>query len=986
MSAPFPLPVLNPDPRQAPSRGVGGDSGDEGREFSGAAASPPEGFARREFLQVAGASLAALGLSGCWKTPAETIVAYGHRPPELTPGNALHYATAWTLNGETVGLLVKAREGRPIKVEGNPDHPESLGSTGVLEQAAMLQLYDVGRARRFVLDGQPSDFVSTLKALVALAKTHEVDGGRRLRFLLEPGASPLLTQLRQRITRRFPNTRIDAYSAISRDAEEEGAELAFGRRVSFVPRLRRAQVVVSLERDFLAALPGSVRACRDFAEAREPGPGMNRLYVTEGTMSVTGGFADHRLRLRPSSIPEVALALANQLAKATGNPSLQALSLRPPVGLTEFAQRWATAAARDLARHPGAGVVLVGLGQPAWVHALAHALNEALGGRGRTVDLYEPACVDARTGPAVLARLAQEIDQGQVDTLVVTSHNPAFSAPADLDFATALAKVRRAVYWAHHEEETAAACRTLLPAAHFLECWGDARASAGTASIIQPLIDPLLGGVSEADVLAPFAGVADASTHDLVKALWRDRVKAGADLQPAWEDWLARGNVPGTAGSPLAAALQWGPLTQALQQEPPPPADGLELHFTTDPKVFDGRFASNAWLQELPDPVTKVSWDNAVRVSPATAKRLGIEPDDRLRLDASGRSLEAVAYVLPGQADDVLTLPLGFGGRTSHYGEDQIAGFNAYALRRAASWDTSLSVSRLGDTTPLANTQHHGRMEGRPLALEKTLADFTAHPDALESMRGPPEHLYFQAPKTPGEYQWALTIDLNRCTGCSACVVACQAENNIPCVGKAQVANGREMHWLRLDRYFTGDLENPGMIVQPMACQHCEAAPCEYVCPVNATVHSDEGLNEMVYNRCVGTRYCSNNCPYKVRRFNFLDYHPQMPALSQMLQNPDVTVRARGVMEKCSYCVQRIERARIDTRIAHREIADGEVLTACQQACPTRAITFGTLTDPDAQVSRLRASPRRYDVLGELGTRPRTGYLVRIKNPNPELA
>ena len=979
----YPLPVLQDGASQA-TRGL--DAPEAEGEFSPHAAVPPEGFERREFLRIAAASLAAAGLAGCWKTPEERIIAYGNRPPELTPGNALHYATAWTLDGHAMGLLVTAREGRPIKIEGNPDHPSSRGATSAIDQAALLQLYDDNRAKRFRLRRATSEFKTVLQTLHVLARAHESDRGARLRFLLEPGASPLLTHLRERIQGRFPRTRIDAWSPISEEAAFAGAELAFGRPLAAAPELKLAKVVVSIDHDFLGSLPGCVRLARDFAERREPGPEMNRLYVAEATLTVTGGFADHRLRMKPSSLPELALALAAEVAHETGQAALAA-AVRPSRGLDEYQRKWVRAAAKDLAKNRGQAVVLVGRGQPAWVHALAHGINEALGAHGQTVRLFEPATDDVRSGPTVLKRLADEAAAGELGTLVVTAHNPVFTAPADIDFGAALDRIPETIYWAHFEEETSRRCASVLPAAHFLESWGDARAFDGTASIIQPLIQPLFGGVTEADVLSPFAGLAGPSTHDLLKSFWQERAHGHGDFQPTWEDWLAKGLVPDTARTPEKATPRFDAIAAAVKSAPPPREGALELQFLPDAKVLDGRFAMNAWLQELPDPVTKNSWDNALLVSPATAGALGIYRGQAVELTHRGAKLTAVTYQLPGQPDGVLTLSLGYGGITSEHDEGQVAGVNAYRLRHSdAPWsDAEPKVRPLQSWPMVANTQHHGTMEGREIALEKTADDFHAHPDALVDKAKVPEHLYFQDPEIPGQYQWAMTVDLNRCTGCSACVIACQAENNIPCVGKAAVNNGREMHWLRIDRYFTGALDDPGMITQPMLCQHCEAAPCEYVCPVNATVHSDEGLNEMVYNRCVGTRYCSNNCPYKVRRFNFVDYHRQMPEVTQMLQNPDVTVRARGVMEKCSYCVQRIERARIRTRIEGREIHDGEVVTACAQACPTQAITFGTLTDAKAKVVELRASKRRYDVLSDLGTRPRTGYLLRIKNPNPEL-
>jgi molybdopterin-containing oxidoreductase family iron-sulfur binding subunit len=576
---------------------------------------------------------------------------------------------------------------------------------------------------------------------------------------------------------------------------------------------------------------------------------------------------------------------------------------------------------------------------------------------------------------------------------VITARNPVYNAPADLDFAARLASVPNSIYHGLYEDETWATVAWAIPAAHPLETWSDARAHDGTISIAQPLIAPLFNGLPELELMASFVGITDKSAYQILKEFWIEKGPANG-FEQSWERWLADGFIRDTAFSAVQATLRPDALASAIrdwavqsQSQTESAADSLELSFVGDYKVYDGRFANNAWLQELPDPITKLTWDNAALISSATARRLGLEHGDVVLLQCHGRQLEAPVFILPGHADDTMSLPLGY-GRSGSENVARGVGFSAYALRRSsAPWfDKGLRVKKQQRKHKFAVTHDHWSIEGRELAIESTLEQFQKNPGALDALRGPTETLYKQVSYDKEQYKWAMAIDLSRCTGCSACVIACQAENNIPVVGKVNVLKNREMHWLRIDRYFSGTVEDPGVITQPVACVHCEKAPCEYVCPVNATVHSDEGLNEMVYNRCVGTRYCSNNCPYKVRRFNYLHYNQNRPKTERMLMNPDVTVRARGVMEKCTYCVQRIERTRIQTRIEDRAIREGELTPACAQACPGQAITFGSLNDPDSAVGRLHRDPRRYDLLHELGTQPRTAYLARIKNPNPELA
>ncbi|RKH42010.1 4Fe-4S dicluster domain-containing protein [Corallococcus sp. AB050B] len=958
-----------------------GGPGDEAvsREHPPGAMLPPEGVARRTFLQLAAASLAAAGFSGCFRQPPEKILPYSTPPEGLTPGVPLHFATGLEWNGRTVGLVVESHEGRPTKVEGNPLHPASLGAAGVFEQAALLGLYDPARAKTARLQGVEAAWSTVRDALRERARRE--DGGAGLRFLVEPTGSPLVQALYARIQQRFPSARIIPCGVGVADGRREGTRLAYGRVLDVVHDVGRA-VVVAVDDDFLATTqPGNLRAARDFVSARKP-EAMNRLWVAESTLTLTGGFADERLRMRPSQGVALMLALAAEVGKGTGGSTLASglASLRVPTpALTDAQRAWVRGAARDLLAHRGQGRVTVGPGQPPLVHALAFAMDEALGNAPR---LIEPVAF-----PEAMGQLPGELLDGRVDTLIITAWNPAWTEAVDSGFTRDLERVPFRLYHGLHEDETAALCPTFVPATHPFESWRDGRAPDGTASVLQPLIAPLFpGAVSEVELLSVFAGLDSQSPYDLLKSLWRERTASPPDFEARWEAWLADGVIPGTQSAPARAVLDEAAVLKAAREVPEPKApEGLELALVLDSRLYDGRFAGNAWLQELPDPVTKLTWDNAALLSPATARALKLEKGDVARIEVQGKALEVPVLVLPGQPDDTVTLALGHGReRVGPVGQG--VGVNAYTLRSSslASGGGITNITRTGRHHALALTQEHWSMEGRQLALQFTQASFLAKPQALESLQEKPERLYPpNALLKSDRHQWAMAIDLHRCTGCSACMVACQAENNVPVVGRDGVLRSREMHWLRIDRYFLGDPDDPGFITQPVACVHCEAAPCEYVCPVNATVHSDEGLNQMVYNRCIGTRYCSNNCPYKVRRFNYLEYQRREP-LTQLRQNPDVTVRSRGVMEKCTYCVQRIERARTVARSAQRDVREGEVRTACQQACPTEAITFGDLRAPDSRVRREHEDPRHYKLLNSLGTQPRTVHLVRLKNPAPK--
>jgi Fe-S-cluster-containing dehydrogenase component len=972
-----------------------------GDEFPPGHFDVPTGFERRDFLQLMGASIALAGITACTEKPVERVLAYTRAPEGLAPGNPLHYATAYERDGIGAGLVVTSWEGRPTKVEGNPSHPGSKGATGPAEQALLLQLYDPSRARVLKERSLGRSWRSFREAMNLRAASWNADGGASLRFLVEPSGSPTVRALRQEILQRFPQARIFPYSAAPRDNVYEGTRLTFGAPLEPQLDVERADIILSFDADFLEARSENLAANRGFAarrDLRHPA-GMNRLYVVEPRMSITGGMADHRLRARSSDIEGLAVAVAAELGKSV--PALAGFA--PPTGLPAATQAWVKAVAKDLAAHAGRSLVVVGERQTPLSHAVGHAINAGLQNVGTTVRFTEPV-VDTVSGRASWQPLIDDLRAGRVDTLVMTCGNPISSAPPDVGLAALLKRVPNVVYLGYYDDETGRAANWFIPRAHPFESWGDVRALDGTASIVQPLIAPLYAGLTEIEVLEAFVDRGERKPYDAVRATWRARGMA-ADFDVAWETWLSSGVIPGTRSPVVSPVLRSGAVAQMAAAVKPAPA-GLELNVVTDYKVFDGRFSQNAWLQELPDPVTKVVWDNVALISEATAAKLGVKPydpvgkeTDLLTLSIDGRSVQAPVFIQPGCADDTVTVPLGYGKQIVelYFEADapRVVGFDAGALRSgAAPWfRTGLQATRTGQRYSLVTTQTQNTALGLPVALMQTVEEFQKAPEAVDYRR-PTAKLKGRAlpnvqkpvDYSEQQYKWGMSVDMSRCTGCNACVVACQAENNIPVVGKYQVGRGRAMQWIRLDRYYSGDPANPEVVQQPMLCQHCEAAPCEYVCPVNATVHSDEGLNDMVYNRCIGTRYCSNNCPYKIRHFNYLHWTAQRSQVERMIYNPDVTVRARGVMEKCTYCVQRIERARIVSRLENRTILESELVTACQQACPTEAIVFGSLNDPKSRVTQLHEDPRRFDVLHELNTRPRTAYLTKIKNPNPELA
>ena len=948
------------------------------REFPRQASEWRDPVSRRNFLQLMGASLALAGLSACTKQPAESIVPYVRAPEEIVPGNPLLYATAMTLGSAATPLLVESNMGRPTKVEGNPLHPASLGATDIYAQASVLTLYDPDRSQTLLYLGEVRPWGAFLGGVRGAIVAQRSLLGAGLRFLTETVVSPALADQLRRILRQYPQAKWHQYDPINHDNAHTGAKLAFGEVVDAHYRLDQADVIVSLDADFLSSgCPGFVRYARDFASRRKLEGGkseMSRMYVVESTPSNTGAKADHRMALRAAEVE----GFAGELAGALGIGDL---------GITGSPKnpyyKWIAAVARDLQAHRGASVVLAGDGQPPAVHALAHAMNQALGNVGKTVVYTESIEADSVNQTDSLRDLVQDLAAGKVDLLVILGGNPVYNAPADLNFDDNISRAGLRVRLGLYEDETSALCQWHVPEAHYLESWGDTRAYDGTVSIQQPLIAPLYGGKSAHEILGAFTDEPERTAYNTVREYWASR-RGGPDFEQNWRRWVHDGFIPGTAFEPKAVSV--GALS--LPAAAPPKPGEIEVVFRADPTVYDGRFANNGWLQELPKPHSTITWDNAALISPKTAaQRLGpqVNSQDVVEIVYRDRRVRAPLWITPGHADDSITIYLGY-GRTRAGRAGTGAGFSAYALRTTtAPWSArGVRLNLTGEQYELAVTQGHNNMEGRDLVRSSDLEDYRKDPRFARHDEPEPALTLYQ-PYEYKDHAWGMAIDLNSCVGCNACVVACQAENNIPVVGKFEVQRGREMQWIRIDRYYEGDWANPRIHFQPVPCMQCENAPCEPVCPVGATVHSAEGLNDMVYNRCVGTRYCSNNCPYKVRRFNFLLYSDYETESLKLLRNPEVTVRSRGVMEKCTYCVQRINRGRVEAEKQDRKVADGEVLTACQQACPAGAIVFGDINDSKSRVARLKAEPRNYGLLAELNTRPRTTYLAEVRNPNPEL-
>jgi molybdopterin-containing oxidoreductase family iron-sulfur binding subunit len=969
---------------------------------------------RRNFLKLMSASLAFAGLTACANQPKEHLVPYVQTPEGLVPGKPQFYATAMPLGGVASGLLVESHEGRPTKIEGNPDHPASLGGTTVYEQASVLNLYDPDRSQTALNLGDPRTWGEFLNWFSQALDEQRKKQGAGLRILTETSTSPTFADQMKRLQAEFPQSKWSVYEPANRSGARLGAQMAFGQPVNTVYQFDKADVVLSLDADFLTNGPGSCRYARDFINRRRLTDGakeMNRLYVAESTLTTTGAKADHRLPIRASEVEAFALAVAAGVEVA-GAP--------PPVGLSDEAKKFAVAVAKDLKAHSGKSVVIAGEHQSPSVHAIAHAINAALGAPGATLYYTDPLEVNPADQIASINELVGELNAGKVELLVIISANPVYNAPIFAGgqiFLDAMKKAPMRVHMGLFNDETAAHCQWHLAESHYLEAWSDARAYDGTVSIIQPLVRPLYNSRSPHELLAAMLNQGGRDGHDVVRDYWRAQPQFAGNFDQAWKQALHDGSIPNSAPPAKAVALK-GDWAASIK----PAAPGkFEIVFRLDPHVHDGRFANNAWLQETPKPINKVTWDNFAIISQNTATRLGLQPDKEpyhaharmVRLVNEGLNLVMPAWIQPGHPDNSVTVYLGY-GRKRAGGVGNSLGFDTYSIRTVNTpfiATQNVEVAKADGEYELAATQEHFNIDVSGIETKAYIpkeADLTerhiVRAATLEEYNKDPHALHHGAHKPGREltiypnwdytgYAWGMAIDMNACIGCNACVVACQSENNTAVVGKEMVIKGRYMHWLRIDTYFRGGTANPQVYFQPMMCQHCENAPCETVCPVNATVHDAEGLNVQVYNRCVGTRYCSNNCPYKVRRFNYLLYGDWDTPSLKLARNPEVTVRSRGVMEKCTFCVQRVMNGKIEAEKQNRIVQDGEIQTACQSACPTEAIVFGDLGHlsnpkgqaPRTRVARLKTEPRNYEVLADLNTRPRASYLAVIHNPNPEL-
>ena len=939
------------------------------QEFPGLSGQIPQGVDRRSLLKAMAASLAMAGAAACTKQPKELIVPYVRQPENVIPGTPLFYATAMTTGGYARGLLVESHLNRPTKVEGNADHPASLGSTTIFEQASVLNLYDPDRSEAVMYEGRLSTWAEFTGKFSTEGQEIALRKGEGLAILSGITTSPTLISQMEALRAQWPAAKWYVHEPAVNPAIASAAKKIAGKKAFVAYDLSKADVIVSLESDFLNCGPASLVYARQFGSRRgiDNGETPVRLYAIESAPTVSGTLADHHFAVKSSAVP----AIAYQLAKAIGVAA-------PDAGGT--AASWVSVVAQDLAGAKGRSVVIPGEFQPESVHLAAYAINAALGNVGQTVRLLEGIEPDNTFS---IEDLTNDLNNGKVEALVILSQNPVYSAPASLNFEAAIRKARLVVRLGQFFDETSRWSHWHVPEAHYLETWSDARAFDGTVTIQQPLIEPLYGGKSAHEVLTILLGKPDQSSHEVVKGYWQGQIK-GTDFDTAWQTSLHNGWVAGISAGTVSGGTVTLPALTSRE------TGGLEVVFRPDPTIGDGGYVNNGWLQELPKPQTKTTWDNMVYISPKDAQKMKVTLGDMLRVTVSGKSTVGPAFILPNTAENSVTVHFGY-GRTGSGRVGNRIGYNAYAIQdQATPWVAAGTIEKTGEHYRIANVQETQTMAGRAPVRAAELTEYREHPNfpTMEEEHRPipaTETLYPNQWHYPG-HKWGMAIDLNICTGCSACIIACQAENNIAVVGKDQVARGRHMHWIRVDRYYSGDLDEPAMYNQPVPCMHCENAPCEVVCPVAATVHSNEGLNEMVYNRCVGTRYCSNNCPYKVRRFNFYLYSDWNTESLYGVRNPDVTVRSRGVMEKCSYCIQRIQETKIlAEKENNRTIRDGEVLTACQQVCPTQAITFGDLNDATSKVAKLQALKRNYGLLDDLNTRPRTTYLGYVRNSNEAL-
>ena len=938
------------------------------QEFPGLSGQIPQGVDRRNLLKVMGASLAMAGAAACTKLPKESIVPYVRQPENLIPGEPMFYATAHTLAGYARGVLVESHVNRPTKIEGNPDHPASLGSTTIFEQASLLNLYDPDRSETVLFKGGLSTWGQFTGALSLEAQAIGSRKGEGLAILTGATTSPTFISQMTALTAQWPSTKWYVHEPSVNPAVASAAKKIAGRSAFVSYDFSQADVILSLESDFLNVGPAALKYARQFSARRAVDNGQTpiRYYSVESSPSVGGSLADHRFSVKSSAIPPITY----QLAKALGVAAPE---------VTGTAPEWLSKVADDLSKSKGRCVVVPGEYQPESVHLAAFAINAALGNVGTTVKVVESSIPETNS----LSDLASDLNNGHVELLIVLESNPIYSAPASLDFETALRKARLVVRLGQYFDETSRWAHWHVPAVHYLETWSDTRAFDGTATICQPLVEPLYKGKSVYEMLSVLLGKPDSAPHDLVKGYWQ--TANPTNFEAFWKTSLHNGVVAGSAAGVLNASAVALPALSA------PEASEWEVTFRPDPTIGDGAFSNNGWLQELPKPQTKTTWDNLIFMRPSDAEKMGVHKGDLLKVTVKDKSVTGPVWITPNQAQGSVALFFGY-GRTASGRVGNRIGYNAYSVQpNTAPYIAIGIVSKAAGTYEIANTQATQTMEDRAPVRAAEFAEFKEHPNfpTMEEKPTPRElTLYPPTEWTYPNHKWGMTIDLNVCTGCSVCSIACQAENNIAVVGKDQVSRGRHMHWIRVDQYYSGNgsLDEPEAYNQPVPCMHCENAPCEVVCPVAATVHSNEGINEMVYNRCVGTRYCSNNCPYKVRRFNFYLYSDWNTDSLKGMRNPDVTVRSRGVMEKCSYCIQRIQEVKIKAeKENNRKIADGEIITACQQACPTQAITFGDLNDPNSNVAKMVASKRNYGLLDDLNTRPRTTYLGYVRNSNEAL-
>ncbi len=921
---------------------------------------------RRNFLKIMGASLALAGLSACTKQPDEEIMPYVEQPEKLIPGKPLYYATAFPVSGIANPVLVETHDFRPTKVEGNPQHPASMGGADVPTQASILGLYDPDRLQTVNYIGEIRSYPAFLSAFVnALARQREKNGAG-LRILTETVTSPTLFAQIQDALKLYPSAKWYQWEPLGH-GRRMGTQLAFGQFLNPVYHFDQADVILSIDANFLGSGPGGVQYARDFASRRNVRGGnttQSRYYAVESTPTPSGSKADHRLPLKPSEILPFLTSLQSALnGGAGGTKFIQALS-------------------QDLLAAKGRSIVIAGDDQSPEVNAAVHAINAALENNGKTVTFTSSLESKPVDQWADLKSLVADLNGGQVDLLLILGGNPVYTAPVEFNLHEVIQKAKMRVRLGQYADDTSNVCQWIIPETHAFEQWSDAPAYDGTMTIMQPMIAPLYGSKSAHDLLNAFGETPELSGYETLRGYWNTK-HTGADFDTFWKKSVHDGWVAGSA----LAAVTATPKAAATSARPAG-ASGFDVSFHADPYILDGRYGNNAWLQELPRPVTRLTWDNAVIMSEKTAKDLKVEDEDLVEVAVNGHLIWGAVWRVPGHPDGSVALSLGYGqtrlGRAANG-----AGFDVNPLRTAASqvYVSGATVKSLGKKFRLAAVQHHFLMEGREPVKSATLEEYKKDPEFAEKESElPPKGLtIFPQEWEYKGYAWGMAIDLTSCVGCNACVVACQAENNIAVVGKEQVLNTREMHWIRIDRYYSGAPENPQAYFQPVACQHCESAPCELVCPVAATSHDAEGLNNMVYNRCDGTRYCSNNCPYKVRRFNFLLYTDWETESYKLQRNPDVTVRSRGVMEKCSYCVQRINYAKITAEKQERKVQDGEIVPACAATCPSQAIMFGDLNDPGSRVSKWKAEKTNYSLLGELNTRPRTTYLAEVRNPNAAL-